>query len=65
MTTNTRLMLVLLERTESDGASSDVIDTTGEPIRARPIRHVRPEPVAAFEPGTALAKLEGWLGRVS
>lgn len=64
MTSNTKLMLVLLEHTESDDAEeSGVINTTGEPIRARPIRNVRPKAVEAFHPDSAFASLARWVGK--
>lgn len=63
MTTNTKLMLVLLERTESDDAEESGVHTPGEPIRARPIRNVRPKAVEAFHPDSAFASLARWVGK--
>lgn len=62
----TRLTLLILEQTEeTPEPTRPVITTTGELVRARPIRKFIPEPVEQFAPGTALAELQSWLRRVS
>lgn len=61
MTTLRITLLVIEQTTEAPESERAAIDTTGELVRARPIRKIIPKHVDANKPGSALAALDSWV----